>query len=231
MLFPSVPKAHLIHGQAYSATENNNDEILFRCSALKLFPKLTAAESHKSRGSSSSPSGLHVHTASTTSPPSHSLPPSAFLAPSSSSHMTDKLGFPHSTTNPKTEVQHLLPLPLPHHKSQPGPLLTCFPTTHWPMKVLAPCSLSPSEPSSAVLVWASSWGGRGENTAAPNLASVSDHTGVTGQHPCPVQRTSHATVCYAVHWDAPTGCNFPWGSSTRKLKGHRGTGSLWVGGN
>lgn len=69
-----MPKAHLIHGQAYSATENNNDETLFRCSALKLFPKLTAVECHRSGGSSSSPLGLHVHAASTTSPPSHSLP-------------------------------------------------------------------------------------------------------------------------------------------------------------
>lgn len=44
LLFPSISTAHSIHGQAYSATENNNNENLFRLSPLTLFPNWLAKQ-------------------------------------------------------------------------------------------------------------------------------------------------------------------------------------------
>lgn len=41
LLFLSIPTAHLIHGQEYSAIENSNSKKMFRFILLKKFSKLT----------------------------------------------------------------------------------------------------------------------------------------------------------------------------------------------
>lgn len=145
LLFPSVPTAHLIHGQEYSAIENNNSKKIFRFILLKKVSKLTGMGCHQEYTK-------HLSCMFTL--------PKLLVLPRSScmSHKLDPI-FSHELHPCKSEFQSTTSLPRPQHCSL-DPYFPVF-LSHaygW-------------EHRSAV-VWVSCWGHRGENKAIPNFASV-----------------------------------------------------------
>lgn len=142
LLFPSVPTAHLIHGQEYSAIENNNSKKIFRFILLKKVSKLTGMGCHQEYAK-------HLSCMFTL--------PKLLVLPRSScvSHKLDPI-FSHELHPCKSEFQSTTSLPRPQHCS----LDPYFPVTCLWMR------------TQKCVVWVSCWGHRGENKAIPNFASV-----------------------------------------------------------